>query len=712
MLKNENMFIYDIPPNVMYEFTRVMDTLSQSDWIGFASHVVLDQTELRSIERCENRTDRLMNIWSCRNGTLADLLHVLEQLKMFRARDILIKGMHIVHPSPSQNPPSFPPPPLPHPPPPQPCHASLPSTWLYPVKESPATSTISLPDGRHLPLPCPPPAELMSQDERRPPTEPSSLKSEEDLYSSLSCAMCWPLEEIQRGTDNFSSARQIGEGGFGLVYRATMRNTDYAVKKLKEDSQLDWALVKQSFKTEVEKLSLYRHPNILDFAGYSIGDGTHCLLYVFMPNGSLEDRLQCQNSNGLSWSQRIHVLQGAAKAIQFLHACCPKVIHGDVKSSNILLGQHLEPKLGDFGLARLCKSPGRAAGGKTTTVAQTKTVQGTLAYLPDEYLKDHQLGVEIDIYSFGVVLLEVLTGRRALEVTDQSKAVYLKDLVAELEEDGGSLHTGKHSKAECISPAAHSICRSHLDSRVVAAGNAAPSGSLEIAQLACQCLHKRRKKRPPMSEVFKTLMSSCADQTYTCRSTVSLSSALPPPPPPKTPASADSSVEALQSEFTKLRPQEHTYYCSPHEPVSSLSSASSASTTLSSSSGLPPIDRSRDTRGMSPSSHRVPCESDESLGFSQYLSSSESSTSPKGSMPGTLRSEGDGDYSSCASWTGASQASSGAGPSSQEVVVNPAKQQMVQKMLFSSGLFSSRSGSYGDVSTSSQEPVESEESEY
>ncbi|XP_062397354.1 interleukin-1 receptor-associated kinase 1 [Sardina pilchardus] len=713
MSKTKIVYIHELPPVVLYDFTRLMDTLSQSDWIGFASHVVRDQTELRLIERCEDRTDRLMHIWSCRNGTVSDLITILTDLKMYRARDIIFNWIQTQSPTVEQ-------PPCPHRLPPRsPPRSSFspPSSLFYPVKEPKHTKPVS--ESKHLPLPGPPPAELVSHEGRKPTalpeaqassSQPASLKSV-DLYNSLSsCAMFWSFEEIQRGTENFSLARQIGEGGFGMVYRATMRNTEYAVKKLKEDSQLDWTLVKQSFKTEVEKLSLYRHPNILDFAGYSIEEGTHCLLYAFMPSGSLEDRLHCQDIPVLSWSQRLGVLLGAAKALQFLHSWSPQVIHGDVKSSNILLGEHLEPKLGDFGLARLCQTTCRATG-KTTTVAKTKNVQGTLAYLPDEYVKDGLLGVEIDVYSFGVVLLEVLTGRRALEVTDRSKPIYLKDLITELDDDEQSTRASKPGQTETISTAAQHICRSHLDPKVVTGGRPVPSGALEIAQLACQCLHRRRKKRPPMAEVFKTLQNSYKDQIYTCRSTINISSEPPQPPPPQTPAWTDPSMEALSSEFSKLGPQEDTYCCTQHVHLPSLSS-------MTSSSEFQEADSNKDTLGVNFSS-RFPCESDESQGFSQYFSSSDSSTLPKGNIPGTIQSLGDGDYTSSGSLSGRSQTSSASGLSSEGIVVNAAKQQLVHKMtlyekglLASSGLFSSGSGSYGEESTQSQEPVESEEFEY
>ncbi|PIO41082.1 hypothetical protein AB205_0151880 [Aquarana catesbeiana] len=128
----------------------------------------------------------------------------------------------------------------------------------------------------------------------------------------------------------------------------------------------------------------------------------YCLIYLFLPNGSLEDRLQLQGSfPTLSWKQRLSIMQGAACGIQFLHTCQPSIIHGDIKSSNILLDQALVPKIGDFGLSRFSRYTCDA--GKSRTLARTSTVRGTLAYLPDEYVKMGKLTFELDTYSFGVV---------------------------------------------------------------------------------------------------------------------------------------------------------------------------------------------------------------------------------------------------------------------------------------------------------------------
>ncbi|KAI2662068.1 Interleukin-1 receptor-associated kinase 1 [Labeo rohita] len=631
-------FLYNLPASVMNQFTRIMDSLSHSDWMLFASQVISDQTELRLLEQSSRRTDNLMHKWGCRNGTVGELLKILEGLQWFRARDIILELV----------------PPVPV------CQSS---TVTF-VKES-----LPVPEIRPLPKPSPPPPDLDSVNSRISNIEcPCENRVDPPSYSST--AMSWPFEEIQNGTCNFSPCKQIGEGGFGNVYKAVMRNTEFAVKKLKEDSHLDWNVVKESFRTEVEKLSQYRHPNIMDFVGYSIEGQTYCLIYVYMPNGSLEDQLRCEDSNALSWSQRVNVLLGTAKAIQYLHSSSPALIHGDIKSSNILLGDHLEPKLGDFGLARLCRNPNKTPG-KTSTVAQTATVRGTLAYLPEEYLKDGQLGVEIDIYSFGVE-----------------------------EDDGRSFSKGKHSRELSYAHAAENICRKHLDSRLITKDTPTPHGSMQISQLACQCLDRRRKKRPRMTEVFKALQDVHSGLKTSGRSTtVRLSPVSSHPSIPEPLRSDSSSLDSLTHQFSKLHPQENTYPCLRKTAYPALSSV----VTRSSCS-----ESELNEESWASQSSGIPCESDESQGFSQYL------TSHCSKAQATL-------YGACGIQSTNTSGSLVESPSQsnfsdQKVFVNPARQQLVQRMelyeegrILTSDLLSLGASLYRGVSAERREPEESDE---
>uniref|UniRef100_A0A673GWP5 Protein kinase domain-containing protein n=1 Tax=Sinocyclocheilus rhinocerous TaxID=307959 RepID=A0A673GWP5_9TELE len=646
----QNEFLYNLPASVMNHFTRIMDSLSRSDWILFASQVISDQTELRLLEQSPRRTDNLIHKWGCRNGTVGELLKILEGLQWFRARDIILECRHIRQfRSEQQSPLTVPPVPA--------CQSST-ATF---VKES-----LPVPEVRLLPKPSPPPPDLDSMDSRISNIEcPCANRMDPPPLSST--AMSWPFEEIQSGTCNFSPCKQIGEGGFGHVYKAVMRNTEFAVKKLKEDSHLDWNVVKESFRTEVEKLSQYRHPNIMDFVGYSIEGQTYCLIYVYMPKGSLEDRLRCEDSDALSWSQRVNVLLGTAKAIQYLHSSSPALIHGDIKSSNILLGDHLEPKLGDFGLARFCRNPNKTPG-KTSTVAQTATVRGTLAYLPEEYLKDGQLGVEIDIYSFGVVMLEVLTGRQALEVNGQSRTVYLKDLVNEEEDDGRSFSKGKHSRELSYAYAAENICRKHLDPRLMSKDTPSPHGSMEISQLACQCLDRRRKKRPRMTEVFKALQNVHLGLKTSGRSTtVRLSPVSSHPSTPEPLRSDSSSLDSLTHQFSKLRPQEDTYPCLHKTVCPTLTSV----VTQSSCS-----ESELNAESWASQSSGMPCESDESQGFSQYLTGHCSRAQVTSCGACGIQST----KSSGSLVENSSQSSPNEDFSDQKVLINPMRQQLVQKI--------------------------------
>ncbi|XP_059536146.1 interleukin-1 receptor-associated kinase 1 isoform X4 [Myotis daubentonii] len=409
-------FLYEVPSWVMCRFYKVMDALEPSDWCQFAALIVRDQTELRLCERSEQRTASVLWPWINRNARVADLVHILTHLQLLRARDI-ITAWH---------------PPAPLPPSsakaprtssiPAPSEAKAPSPLKLPSSVStvlspafPGFQTHSGPECGPVPSPAalqPPPRSLDSSSTKQRPENPVSF-----LQGNHPSPFCWPLHEISQGTHNFSEDLKIGEGGFGCVYRAVLRNTVYAVKKLKEEADLEWTTVKQSFLTEVEQLSRFRHPNIVDFAGYCAQSGYYCLVYGFLPNGSLEDRLhfQTQACSPLSWPQRLDILLGTARAIQFLHQDSPSLIHGDVKSSNVLLDDRLMPKLGDFGLARLSRFAA-ANPGQSSTVARTQTVRGTLAYLPEEYIKTGRLAVDTDTFSFGVVVLETLAGQRAVKM--------------------------------------------------------------------------------------------------------------------------------------------------------------------------------------------------------------------------------------------------------------------------------------------------------
>uniref|UniRef100_A0A8C0LD15 Interleukin-1 receptor-associated kinase 1 n=1 Tax=Canis lupus dingo TaxID=286419 RepID=A0A8C0LD15_CANLU len=457
-------FLYEVPPWVMCRFYKVMDALEPADWCQFAALIVRDQTELRLCERSGQRTASVLWPWINRNARVADLVSILTHLQLLRARDIIT--------------------------------ASFPGSQTHSGAELGPVHSPGI-------LQPPPPRPAPSS------TKPSAESPASLLQGAHPSPFCWPLSEISQSTHNFSDKLKIGEGGFGCVYRAVMRNTLYAVKRLKEGADLEWTTVKQSFLTEVEQLSRFRHPNIVDFAGYCAESGFYCLVYGFLPNGSLEDRLHFQTEAcaPLSWPQRLNILLGTARAIQFLHQDSPSLIHGDIKSSNVLLDDRLMPKLGDFGLARLSRFAG-ANPGQSSTVARTRTVRGTLAYLPEEYVKTGRLAVDTDTFSFGVVVLETLAGQRAVR-TQGAKTKYLKDLVEEEAEEAGVTLRSTQSTLQAglatdawAAPIASQICKKHLDPRP---GPCPPELGLVLGQLACCCLHRRAKRRPPMTQVYERL---------------------------------------------------------------------------------------------------------------------------------------------------------------------------------------------------------------
>ncbi|KAK7303285.1 hypothetical protein RJT34_14188 [Clitoria ternatea] len=215
-------------------------------------------------------------------------------------------------------------------------------------------------------------------------------------------------EDLNEATNNFSSERLIGEGGFGNVYKGYLASLDQtaAVKVLNRQG----AQGTREFFSEILMLSMVQHPNLVRLIGYC-ADGDHrILVYEFMANGSLENHLLDigENKEALDWKTRMKIAEGAARGLEYLHnSADPQVIFRDFKSSNILLDENFNPKLSDFGLAKIAPKEGE-------DYVKTR-VMGTFGYCAPEYAATGQLTTKSDIYSFGVVFLEIITGRRVLD---------------------------------------------------------------------------------------------------------------------------------------------------------------------------------------------------------------------------------------------------------------------------------------------------------
>ncbi|XP_015697309.1 U-box domain-containing protein 33-like isoform X2 [Oryza brachyantha] len=243
--------------------------------------------------------------------------------------------------------------------------------------------------------------------------------------SSLSWSTEFSLLELHQATQNFNDAMKIGEGGFGCVYRGLLRNTTVAIKMLRSQN-----LQGQSqFQQEVAVLSRVRHPNLVTLVGYcSEASG---LVYEFLPNGSLEDHLACENNTSpLTWQIRTRIIGEICSALIFLHSDKPHaVIHGDLKPANILLDANFVSKLSDFGISCLLNKSSTVS----TSFYQTTNPRGTFAYMDPEFLTTGELTARSDIYSFGIIILRLVTGKPALgiarEVEDALDKGVLKSLV-------------------------------------------------------------------------------------------------------------------------------------------------------------------------------------------------------------------------------------------------------------------------------------------
>ncbi|XP_051148020.1 receptor-like serine/threonine-protein kinase ALE2 isoform X2 [Andrographis paniculata] len=237
----------------------------------------------------------------------------------------------------------------------------------------------------------------------------ASVSFSSSLLACTGSAKIFCIEDIERATDNFDASRILGEGGFGLVYGGVLDDgREVAVKVLKREDQQGG----REFLAEVEMLGRLHHRNLVKLIGICAEDQCRCLVYELVPNGSVESHLHGADSQAspLDWCARMKIALGSARGLAYLHEdSSPRVIHRDFKASNILLEHDFTPKVSDFGLARAALEEGNKH--------ISTHVMGTFGYLAPEYAMTGHLLVKSDVYSYGVVLLELLTGRKPVDLS-------------------------------------------------------------------------------------------------------------------------------------------------------------------------------------------------------------------------------------------------------------------------------------------------------
>lgn len=226
------------------------------------------------------------------------------------------------------------------------------------------------------------------------------IKTEPDIRDS----MRFRYSEIKLATENFSKEYLLGEGGYGLVYKGKLKDGQLIAAKVRKESSSQGLA---EFHSEIYVLNFARHKNIVMLLGYCCKENFNILVYEYVCNKSLEWHLFDSTENILEWRRRYAIAIGTAKALRFLHEECrgSPIIHRDVRPSNILLTHDFVPMLGDFGLAKW----------RTKEDDEQKTILGTLGYLSPEYVEDGTVSVRTDVFSFGIVLIQLISGRKVVD---------------------------------------------------------------------------------------------------------------------------------------------------------------------------------------------------------------------------------------------------------------------------------------------------------
>ncbi|XP_059643759.1 uncharacterized protein LOC132285587 [Cornus florida] len=284
----------------------------------------------------------------------------------------------------------------------------------------------------------------------------------------------WSFKCIMSATDGFSSRNKLGEGGFGPVFKGEFPGgQEVAVKRLSTSS--GQGLVE--FKNELILIAKLQHTNLVRLLGYCIQGDEKMLIYEYMPNKSLDYFLFDPRKKGqLTWERRFNIIEGIAQGLLYLHKYSRlRIIHRDLKASNVLLDENMNPKISDFGMARIFK--------QNDLVANTKRVVGTYGYMPPEYAMEGIFSIKSDVFSFGVLMLETITGRK-------NSSFYHADCVQNLVGYAWELWK-KDAALELMDPTLRNSC---IEQQL-----------LRCIHVGLLCVEDRAIDRPTISDVISML---------------------------------------------------------------------------------------------------------------------------------------------------------------------------------------------------------------
>ncbi|CAA0826579.1 Protein kinase superfamily protein [Striga hermonthica] len=279
--------------------------------------------------------------------------------------------------------------------------------------------------------------------------------------------------DLRAATNNFNNrTNKIGRGGFGIVYKGILKNgSEVAVKMLSAGSKQGV----HEFLTEIDTISNVKHPNLVKLLGCCVHGPDRILVYEYLENGSIDHALLGpKKSKGLDWKTRSVICKGTARGLAYLHEeLVPRIVHRDIKASNILLDKNFHPKIGDFGLAKLFPDD--------ITHISTK-IAGTTGYLAPEYALGGQLTMKADVYSFGVLTLEIISGRSSAYTDYGGGEKLLVQWAWELYEEGKLL--------DLVDPELGEFLKDEV---------------IRFMKVALFCTQANASRRPLMSQVFEML---------------------------------------------------------------------------------------------------------------------------------------------------------------------------------------------------------------